>query len=150
MEHLTIETLFLCHTLFQLQCENEHAEDDNAEYTRVLEEIERDECYPLKLEGDSQAQDFGIAGCPTSNVQTEGVRKVEMDPSHPLSSDCIVGEYASLPPTMPPREPVPEVGFEVVVRCILTQLSISSHFLEGADWWRKANAVCMKLHHILL
>ncbi|EYB89850.1 hypothetical protein Y032_0227g2824 [Ancylostoma ceylanicum] len=91
-----------------LYCENEHAEDDNAEYTRVLEEIERDECYPLKLEGDSQAQDFGVAGCPTSNVQTEGVRKVEMDPSHPLSSDCIVGEYASLPPTMPPREPVPE------------------------------------------
>ncbi|RCN46961.1 hypothetical protein ANCCAN_07001 [Ancylostoma caninum] len=91
-----------------LYCENEHAEDDNAEYTRVLEEIERDECYPLKLEGDNQTQDFGIAGCPTSNVQTEGVRKVEMDPSHPLSSDCIVGEYASLPPTMPPREPVPE------------------------------------------
>ncbi|ETN68542.1 hypothetical protein NECAME_15763, partial [Necator americanus] len=91
-----------------LYCENEHAEDDNAEYTRVLEEIEKDECYPLKMEGDNQLQDFGFAGCPSSSVQTEGVRKVELDPSHPLASDCVVGEYASLPPTMPPREPVPE------------------------------------------
>ncbi|KHJ88094.1 hypothetical protein OESDEN_12116 [Oesophagostomum dentatum] len=91
-----------------LYCENEHAEDDNAEYTRVLEEIERDACYPVKMEGDNQGQDFGMSGCPSSSVTSEAYGKAELDPSHPLSSDCVVGEYASLPPTMPPREPVPE------------------------------------------
>ncbi|VDK52914.1 unnamed protein product [Cylicostephanus goldi] len=90
-----------------LYCENEHAEDDNAEYTRVLEEIERDACYPVKVESDNQGPDFNMAGGPSSNF-ADGYRKVELDPSHPLSSDCVVGEYASLPPTMPPREPVPE------------------------------------------
>ncbi|CAJ0607158.1 unnamed protein product [Cylicocyclus nassatus] len=89
-----------------LYCENEHAEDDNAEYTRVLEEIERDACYPLKVESDNQASDFNMTA-PPSNLP-DGYRKIELDPSHPLSSDCVVGEYASLPPTMPPREPVPD------------------------------------------
>lgn len=92
-----------------LQCENEHAEDDNAEYTRVLEEIEKDECYPHKVEGDNQILDFGASASMPSTTQTESYGRMELDPSHPLASDCIVGEYASLPPTMPPRNPVPEV-----------------------------------------
>ncbi|VDP04160.1 unnamed protein product, partial [Heligmosomoides polygyrus] len=91
-----------------LYCENEHAEDDNAEYTRVLEEIEKDECYPHKVEGDNQILDFGASASMPSTTQTESYGRMELDPSHPLASDCIVGEYASLPPTMPPRNPVPE------------------------------------------
>ncbi|WKX93530.1 hypothetical protein Q1695_011085 [Nippostrongylus brasiliensis] len=89
-----------------LYCENEHAEDDNAEYTRVLEEIEKDECYPHKTELDNQFPDFGLPTSMASGGHMDN--KMPLDPSHPLASDCVVGQYASLPPTVPPREPVPE------------------------------------------
>uniref|UniRef100_A0A6F7P235 BZIP domain-containing protein n=1 Tax=Haemonchus contortus TaxID=6289 RepID=A0A6F7P235_HAECO len=95
-----------------LYCENEHAEDDDAEYTRVLEEIEKDECFPHKMEGETQMMDFGVPTCLPSTTQADVGTKVELDPSHPLASDCVVGEYASLPPSMPPRNPVPE-GYSV-------------------------------------
>ncbi|KAK5984695.1 hypothetical protein GCK32_009729 [Trichostrongylus colubriformis] len=95
-----------------LYCENEHAEDDDAEYTRVLEEIEKDECYPHKMEGDNQIMDFGVPSSTPSTTQTDVGNKKELDPSHPLASDCVVGEYASLPPTMPPRNPATD-GYSV-------------------------------------
>lgn len=90
-----------------LYCENEHPEDDNAEYTRVLEEIEKDECYTHKVE-DNQRPDFGTQACIPSTSHTDNSGKAELDFSHPMTSDCIMGDYASVPPTLHQRDALPD------------------------------------------
>uniref|UniRef100_A0A0K0CTZ2 Uncharacterized protein n=1 Tax=Angiostrongylus cantonensis TaxID=6313 RepID=A0A0K0CTZ2_ANGCA len=90
-----------------LYCENEHAEDDNAEYTRVLEEIEKDECYTHKVE-DNQGPDFGVPACMPSTSHADNFGKAELDFSHSLTSDCIAGDYSSVHPTLQQRDALPD------------------------------------------
>ncbi|KAJ1348905.1 hypothetical protein KIN20_004312 [Parelaphostrongylus tenuis] len=90
-----------------LYCENEHAEDDNAEYTRVLEEIEKDECYTHKLE-DSQGPDFGVSSCIPSTSRDDSFGKAELDFSHSLPPDLVAGDYTSGQPTLQQRDTLPE------------------------------------------